>query len=66
MEEVKDRIPCFAPFFAAPARHTGGIPVLFCLTGVSSLMYFCFNGVDGKGSRAKMFACNYQSVFVYV
>lgn len=47
MEEVKDRILWFAPFFSPPAG-SNGISVLFCLTGVSSVMYLCLMKLMGK------------------
>lgn len=65
MEEVKDRILQFASFFSLPARSNGINVLLF------KMYYFkfgvpLFNGVDGKVLKGKMFACYYQSVFVYV
>lgn len=52
MEEVKDRILCFVLFFSPPTRNNG-ISTLFCLTGVSSLMYLCLMEWMAKSQREK-------------
>lgn len=65
MEEVKDRILWFVPFFSPPARNSG-IPVLFCLTGVSSLMYLCLMELMTKSQGEKcLLATITQSLCVF-
>lgn len=57
MEEVKDRIFRFAPFFSPPAGNNG-ISVLFCLTGVSTVMYLYLMKLVGKSWVEKcLFVC---------